>query len=135
RSWQAELTAGAQSCLAARLFSPPPLRPGGRARLGLRPDDALGQNKVAIEPPLAGGHHDIAAADAIVELLPLDHAERQRTAGGAVDEGAEFAADRRLGFRIAHHLHANRRAVDEIVERQETQDRLGGPRRRNTVEP
>src|SRR5262245_50920111 len=98
--------------------------------LGVRRDHALGEDEAAIEAPLAAGDHAIGLLGMLVEGHALDRHHWPGLAFGAVDLLLHLLLHLRDLLRLAHHLHARRRIVDEAVERHHREDR---PRHPGTV--
>src|SRR5260221_3912434 len=116
--------------------SPPSGRPVSSCRRrSIRANDALTEQRVTVKPRLAGGDDGKGVACTLVEGEAFNSGERHWTAHRLAYDVGEFPAD--LGNRagIANHRHARRRAVDEIVERQDREHGFKNARRNDTVEP
>src|SRR5579883_280223 len=101
------------------------------ARLGR--DNALLEKEAAVKTPLAASNHAIGLPGALVERHPLDRAHRPRFSLGAIDLSLHLGLDGRDFVGLAGDLHAQRRLVDEMIEGQQREDRLGRARGRHVV--
>src|SRR5215510_9933169 len=109
----------------------PPLICGSRVRR----DHALGKDEAAVEAALAAGDHAIGLLGMLVEGHALDGNHRPRLSFRPVDLLLHLLLHQGNLRRLADHLHARRRVVDEGVERHHREDRPRDPRRIRRIDP
>ena len=100
----------------------------------VRRDDALLEDEAAVEAPLAGLDDAIGLLGEVVEGEALDRPHRPRLPFRRIDLLLHLGGDRQDLGRLADDFHAQRRLLDERVERHHRQDRPRRPRGRDVVD-